>query len=330
MSEKANNFKIGVFVLIGFGLLVGALFAVGLGSYFMKGDMFETYVDGRVENLAVGALVKLRGVTIGKVTDISFIAKEHPEYKHQAVRVVFEVPQGAGLIAPTDNVQQMLNAEAVLGLRARIQGQGFLGPNIVSLEYVNPKLYPITPPPWTPKYYYIPSAPSQFAHVFSALENTLTSVETLDLPGLLDRTQKLIEMANRLVQNINRVDFDNLGTNASSLIVELRETNRGLQRTVADAQRTLAEAQGAIKGADLPDVSRDARALEARLSAAATELRRVLASVDTVELNASLANIRAATDELTILLHNLEQRPSAVLFSKPPRPASSAEEPPKK
>ena len=74
MSEQANNFKIGVFVLIGFGLLAGSLFALGLGSYFMKGDMFETYVDGRVENLAVGALVKLRGVTIGKVTDISFIA----------------------------------------------------------------------------------------------------------------------------------------------------------------------------------------------------------------------------------------------------------------
>jgi hypothetical protein len=52
--------------------------------------------------------------------------------------------------------------------------------------------------------------------------------------------------------------------------------------------------------------------------------------VDTDELNASLANVRAATEELTVLLHNLQQRPSSVLFSKPPKPATSVEEPPKK
>jgi ABC-type transporter Mla subunit MlaD len=323
MSEQANNFKIGVFVLIGLGLFVGALFALGMGSWFVKGDMFETYIDGGVENLSVGALVKLRGVTIGKVTAINFIDKEQPQYKGQSVLILFEVPRSAGVITSTDNVQQMLDKEIARGLRATVQGQGFLGPSLVMLEYVEPKLYPVTPVPWTPKYYYIPSAPSQFAHAFSALERILLNTEDVNLPDLVARTQKLIETANRLVDNINRIDFDRLGTNASSLIIELRETNRGLQRTLADAQ-------DAIKGADLPTVSREAQALEVRLSSAAIELRRVLASVDTVELNASLANIRSATEELTLLLHNLEQRPSSVLFSKPPKPAHSVEEPARK
>ncbi len=323
MSEQANHFKIGVFVLVGLGLFVGALLALGIGSYFVKGDVFETYIDGGVENLSVGALVKLRGVTIGKVTAISFIDKEQPQYKGQSVLILFEVPRSAGVITSSDNVQQMLDTEIARGLRATVQGQGFLGPSLLLLEYEDPKLYPVMPVPWTPKHYYIPSAPSQFAHAFSALEKILLRTEDLDLPELLARTQKLIETANHLVENINRIDFNRLGTNASSLVVELRETNRGLQRT-------LAEAQDAIKGADLPTVSREAQALEARLSSAAIELRRVLASVDTVELNASLANIRSATDELSLLLHNLEQRPSAVLFSKPPKPAGSVEEPPRK
>jgi hypothetical protein len=217
----------------------------------------------------------------------------------------------------------MLDTEAAHGLRATVQGQGFIGPSLVLLEYLDPKLYPIMPVPWTPKHYYIPSAPGQFAHAFSALERILMRTEDLDLPALQARTQKLIETANRLVENINRIDFDRLGTNANSFVVELRETNRGLQRTLADAR-------DAIKGADLPTVSREAQALEARLSSAAIELRRALASVDTVELNTSLANIRSATDELTLLLHNLEQRPSSVLFSKPPKPAGSVEEPPRK
>jgi hypothetical protein len=225
--------------------------------------------------------------------------------------------------AETNNIQQMLDTEVAQGLRARVQGQGFLGANILALEYVDPKVYPVEPIPWTPKHYYIPSAPNQFNRLMASLEKSLRHAEDLDLAGLLDRANTLIDAANVLARNFNQVDFKQLGTNAGSLIVEFRETTRGLQRTLADAQN-------AINGADLPAVSRETAALEAKLSGAALELRHVLASVDTGELNSSLANVRAATDELIVLLHNLEQRPSSVLFSKPPKPLSELEKPPRK
>jgi hypothetical protein len=184
-------------------------------------------------------------------------------------------------------------------------------------------VYPVEPIPWTPKHYYIPSAPNQFNRLMASLEKSLRHAEDLDLAGLLDRANTLIEAANVLARNFNQVDFKQLGTNAGSLIVEFREATRGLQRTLADAQN-------AINGADLPAVSRETAALEAKLSGAALELRHVLASVDTGELNSSLANVRAATDELIVLLHNLDQRPSSVLFSKPPKPLSELEKPPRK
>ncbi|HWV99400.1 MAG TPA: MlaD family protein [Candidatus Acidoferrum sp.] len=323
MSAKAHHFRIGLFVLTGAALFVGALFAMGLKAYFGKRDVFETVVTGKVENLSVGALVKLRGVTVGKVSSIEFIGTEYPEYKERYVLIQFEVPEGTVWSAATAQIQQMLDAEVAQGLRARVQGQGFLGANILALEYVDPKLYPVEPIPWTPKHYYIPSAPSQFNRVMASLEKSLLRVEDLDLAGLLDRARALIDAANRLAENVNQIDFKELGTNAGSLIVEFRETSRGLQRTIAGAQ-------DAIKGADLPGVSRNTAALEAKLSSAAMELRHVLASVDTGELNGSLANVRAATDELILLLHNLEQRPSSVLFSKPPKPLSGLEQPPRK
>jgi len=208
-------------------------------------------------------------------------------------------------------------------LRARVQGQGFLGANILVLEYVDPRLYPVEPVPWTPKHYYIPSAPNQFNRVMASLEKSLRRVEDLDLAGLLDRANTLIDAANRLAGNVNQIDFGHLGTNVGSLLVEFRETTRGLQRTIDDAQN-------AINGADLPAVSRNTTAMEAKLSSAAVELRHVLASVDTGELNSSLANVRAATEELIVLIHNLQQRPSSVLFSKPPKPVSEFEKPPRK
>ena len=323
MSARAHNFRIGLFVLIGVGLLVGALFAMGIQSYFGSRDVFETYLPGQVENLSVGALVKLRGVTVGKVASIDFIGSEYPDFGQQAVVVRFEIPRNFQWKPESTNLQSVLDSEVARGLRARVQGQGFLGASIVSLEYVDPDLYPVAPISWKPKYYYIPSAPSQFNRVFASLEKTLRQVEGLDLAQLLERAQKLIDAANILAANINRVDFDQLGTNAGALVVELRETNRGLQRTMTDAR-------GAINGMDLPAVGRDTAALEAKLSSTAAELRRVLASVDTGELNDSLANIRAATDELIGLLDKLEQRPSSVLFSKPPKPAPVLESTPNK
>jgi len=316
MSSKSHHFRIGLFVLFGACLFIGALFAMGLKSYFGQRDVFETSVPGKVDNLSLGALVKLRGVTIGKVTSIDFAGSEYPEYKEQAVVIQFEVPKQTVWSAETDNVQQALDAEVAKGLRARVQGQGFLGASIVALEYVDPNLYPVEPIPWTPKHYYIPSAPSQFNRVLTSLEKSLHHAEDLDLAELFERAQVLIATANRLAGNLNEVDFKQLGTNADSLVLDLRETNHRLQ--------------GAIKDVDLPALGRDTTALEAKLSGAAIELRRVLGSVDTGELNGALANVRNATDELIVLLHTLEQRPSSVLFSKSPEPVSELDKPPKK
>jgi len=323
MSAKTHHFRIGIFVLVGAGLLIGALFAIGLKAYFGKRDIFETFVTGKVENLSVGALVKLRGVTIGKVSSIEFVGTEYPEYKEQYVLIQFQVPRGTVWSAEADHIQQTLDAEVAHGLRARVQGQGFLGASIVALEYVDPKMYPVEPIPWTPKHYYIPSAPSQFNHVMAALETSLDHVQDIDLAKLVDRANGLINSLDHLAANVDQVDFKQLGTNAVSLLVEFRETIRGLQPT-------LAEVQNAINGADLPGISRSTTALEAKLSSAAVELRRVLASVDTGELNSSLENVRAATDELIVLIHNLEQRPSSVLFSKSPNPLPELEKPPRK
>src|SRR5262245_54785464 len=245
MSAKMHHFRIGLFVLAGALLFIGALFAVGLKAYFGEQDTFETYVTGKVENLSVGALVKLRGVTIGKVSAIKFIGEDYPNYKHQLVIIQFQVPRGTVWSAQAANIQKLLDAEVAIGLRARVQGQGFIGASILGLEYVDPLQYPAEPISWAPKHYYIPSAPSQLSQVFASLEKGLRQIEGLDLAGLLERANKLIEAVNHLAGNVDQVDFRQLGTNADFLIVEFREAARGLQQTLSDAQ-------DAIKGADLP------------------------------------------------------------------------------
>jgi ABC-type transporter Mla subunit MlaD len=323
MSAKTHHFRVGLFVLAGAGLFVAALFAVGLRAYFGQSDLFETYVPGKVENLSVGALVKLRGVTIGKVSAIEFVGAEYPRYHQQYVLIQFEVPRGTVWGAETNHIQALLDAEAAQGLRARVEAQGFIGASILALEYVNPTLYPAEPVPWTPKHYYIPSAPSQFNRLMSSLEVSLSHVQTLDLAGLQERANKLIEAADQVTGNLNQINFGQLGTNADGLIAEFRDTARRLQQTLSDAQ-------GAISGANLPAVSHDASALMSKLSNDALALRRVLAGVDTGELNRSLEGARAAVDELVVLIRELKQRPASLLFSKYPKPVPELEKPPRR
>src|SRR5262245_66057288 len=130
MSAKTHHFRIGLFVLAGALLFVVALFAMGLKTYLGKRDVFETVVTGKVENLSLGALVKLRGVSIGKVSSIEFIGTEYPQYKEQYVLIHFEVPKGTVWSGEKEHIQQMLDAEVAQGLRVRVQGQGFLGAHI--------------------------------------------------------------------------------------------------------------------------------------------------------------------------------------------------------
>src|SRR5215471_1575753 len=124
MNVKTHNFRIGLFVLVGAALFVAALFAIGLRTYFGKMDIFETYVPGKVENLSIGALVKLRGVTIGKFSSIDFVGTEYPHYKEQSVVIQFQVPRGTIWSDETNNVQRLIDTEVAHGLRARVQGQG--------------------------------------------------------------------------------------------------------------------------------------------------------------------------------------------------------------
>jgi hypothetical protein len=189
-----------------------------LKAYFGKRDVFETYVTGKVENLSVGALVQLRGVTIGKVSSIDSSGRNTRNTSNDMFSFI-RGSKGHGLErGGQPRSRQTLDLEVAQGLRARVQGQGLLGANILVLEYVDPKQYPVEPVPWTPKHYYIPSAPNQFNRVMASLEKVLRRAEDLDLAGLLERAKTLIDAANRLGGKRHQIDFGHLGTNAGSLL----------------------------------------------------------------------------------------------------------------
>ena len=72
MSMKPNYFKIGLFVIIALCLLVTAVVFLGSGMFTKEKIYFETYFNGSVSGLTIGAPVEVRGVRMGQVEKITF------------------------------------------------------------------------------------------------------------------------------------------------------------------------------------------------------------------------------------------------------------------
>ena len=72
MRQKANYFKLGLFVIAAIVAGIAVLIIIGTGRWLERRITIETYFKESVQGLDVGSKLKYRGVTIGEVTKISF------------------------------------------------------------------------------------------------------------------------------------------------------------------------------------------------------------------------------------------------------------------
>jgi len=318
MSAGRNDFKLGLFILVGFGLLVAGVLGVGAARYFEKTTLEETCVAGNVDGLAVGAPVTLRGVRVGKVTRIDFTWNVYRAAEPRYVLIEFEIRNAISGEQPGKNRAELLQAEVAQGLRARVKASGFLGSSFLSLEYVDPANHPPLPVPWTPRYAYVPSAPSQISELFVSAEQTLHKLAQLDLHKLSSSLERDLDAGERLLNHIDAIDFGGIGTNASALVTDLRGLSGNLQSFVG-------EIRGTLKGMNLEGVSSDVDGLLSQLQTTAHQLDFMLASLDTGSVNDTLATVRRASAQLEDVLRELKEYPSGFLFGAQPRPARSVE-----
>jgi ABC-type transporter Mla subunit MlaD len=230
--------------------------------------LFESYFSESVQGLEVGATVKYRGVTIGRVTDIGLVSAEYrgaPPMSPESAsyRLVF-----VRFAVDTSKIGEMPDtAEAVkLGLRTRLASQGLTGLSYLEVDFVDPTRYPALTVPWQPKATYIPSMPSTFSQVQDA--------------------------AQQVLAKLNRVDFDRLAEQVSGLLTDLRsDLDRGdLHQTLAEATQLLQNTNNAVRAADFPGLTADLRKTSESLrgTVEGEQVQKLLA-------NASLAADRFAT-----------------------------------
>jgi len=300
MSAKTNNFKLGLFTLFGLGLVATGVLAFGTWSTLEKKSLFETYVPGDVSGLSVGSAVELRGVRVGKVTHIGFSWNEYQDCQPGCVVVVFEIKDAIFVEPMGAKWQAQLQAAIDRGLRARLKAQGVTGTCIISLEYMDPDENPVMKCSWTPKHTFIPSAPGLFGELLVSLERAMRRLDRLDVMTL-----------NNVLGRVERVDFENLTTNANALLADLRRSTAKLNNFIDDTDDM-------VKKLQLEKLSRDADALVGQLSDTIIKLKPGLTSVDFDSLNQTLARARQALQNINDVLSELKEYPSGFIFGQPP------------
>ena len=318
MSEKPNQFRIGLFVLVGVGIVLGALFLFGIRSAFQDVQRFETCVTGDVEGLSKGSAVKLRGVAVGKVTEIGFSWNIYENVSPRCVVVRFAVEEKVSPISTADEIGPELQRYVDRGLRAIVQSEGITGSSIVAIQTLDPVKYPPLQVPWKPEYYYIPSAPSQLGQILASVDRILQNLEKLDVPKISASATRTLDSADAALRKLGDLDLagvsrsvNELADDASSAVLEVR----GL---AGDARKTLEAMQLESLGKDTGKLIND---LDSRLAILIEKLN----GLDVRALNETFAGTRDAARNLNDALEELKKHPSGFLFGGAPPPAAGLE-----
>ncbi len=315
MSAKSHNTRIGLFVLGAIALFVAGLLAFGARDLFLPKNKVETAIQGDVYGLSVGSRVELRGVPIGHVSFIGFDWNVYPGSTNGYVIVDFEVDQEI-VSRGTDNDRAVLVKKAIQkGLGAVVKNQGVTGISILALDYLNPIQNPPPPIDFTPRYNYIPSAPSQFTRLLESIEKSLRDIHELDFVAIGKGVTNTLSGIHDLTDKLNGMDLRAIGTNVNELVVQL-------QGTVAEINKT-------IKGMDLDRTGRNAGELLAGLRETNAKLQAVLDKAAASPIQDTVVDLRQAVQTHNDVLIELKRYPSGFIFGEPPPRAKSVEPPSK-
>lgn len=348
MSTKANQVKIGAFVVGGVALLVAAVALLGSGRVFRRTNPFVSYFDGSVNGLRTGASVKFKGVEIGTVDRIRIPFRV--DSTDQPIEVFYSLDSAllqSGSRPDGDDVETLRMAIAN-GLRAQLESDSMLtGVLHISIAFVPEKAAVLHEP--IEGVTEIPTIPPPLQEIGSAIRGIVDQIGQYDLKSLLASVQRALDSVSELAaspqirttlasldktlksldQAVTRLDarIDPLAQGVESAAASVAKAGQDIGAGVASVTATMQTMQAVgtdigrsvVPLADSLKQSSDelrtlSRELEGTLSAA-----RVLLDPDApiaVELQTALRTLGDAARSTRALFELLHRDPAVLLRGK--------------
>lgn len=293
MAAKTSKFLVGLFVSLGVILAVVAIIWVGATKYFEKGNKFITYFDESVQGLQKDSAVKYRGVEVGRVQQI----RVAPDNK--LIGVVMKVKLRDDL--PKTTVAQLkiagITGLVFVELDRRKKDEQDQSPKITF-----PSEYPV-----------IPSRPSEIQKIMAGVNVVVEKFNQIDTRGIFDQLKSTAAEVEIFFRGKR---METILSNVEATTANLKGITQNVDKMIAAGrvEEVLVEATEALKGT---------RALMASLRAElkGMQLREILSKTQGIafEVKATTENLRQTSETLESFAGRINDRPSDLLFGKPPR-----------
>ncbi len=299
MYSKVNYTIVGIFVLMfGAGLIWFAFWLAKYGIH-REYDTYKLYMSESVAGLSKDSVVKLRGVDIGRVSEIRIDPKniEH-------VEVFLKIKRGIPIKIDMTAHTNMLGITGLLSIE--IDGGNNASENLKPTDEYIPIIH--TSPSWFNKTKDGLGGLTEDLIVISAkLRKLLTDKNVETVGKILDNSEVLTAKASTSLDNIN-------GT-----LEEYRASIKTMNKNFEEATKDFTKMQmdfAAIKKITIPTVD--------SIMKTSKDFDRVMVkfekSLDRGDYNAkmilepTIVDMGILTDELSDLTRSLKQSPSDVLF----------------
>jgi len=324
MRRSANKTLIGAFVAGGLVLCAVAVVLLGGGVFSGTKPSAIAYFDDSVSGLDIGAPIKFRGVTIGKVAQVLLRTAEQAPADY-SVPVVMEFTPD---LLTRRGLDQALLAKTGLrgsiekGLRAKLQQQSV----ITGVLYVELDYFPDTPVRLHDAKGVnaeIPTLPSNLGALTKAVSQTLDQLSRVDFVAI---TKKVDSILGRLDQGTAQIEFGRINGNlvrASDNIARITG-DPAVTQAVADFTAAMRSVDALVKrlgqrvdpvAADLQAMASAGRQALDNLNLTAENLRALTKPGSTTrrDLDQALADVAEAAQAIRSLADFLERNPETII-----------------
>ncbi|MGZ4960611.1 MAG: MlaD family protein [Methylomonas sp.] len=330
MSKQANPLAIGAFLVGALILLALGIIIFGGSDFFKEKNRFVIFFDSALNGLNVGAPVKLQGVQIGNVSEISLIMDS--ESGRILKPVVIEIDPGllrdiSGQKSQVRTKKQLKEAAQRLidaGLKARLETQSLLtGLLFVDLNFYHEKRVNLVNVNYKdlPE---LPNVPTTVDEIRNTVDEILNWARRLPLEDTLKNLTETMQEVHTLVRS------DDTKKAIAALSKSMQETERLMVTLngqvgplIGNVNNTLAETRGSLQ-----DFNRELlpvlKAAEQSLITATRVLQESDNTLNAVgamttpdsQLGQALVEIHNAARSLKDLTDSLERHPEAIIYGK--------------
>jgi len=315
---------IGAFVVGGIVLIIAAVILLGAGSFSGTKPTAICYFEDTVSGLDIGAPVKFRGVTIGKVSQV-LLRTSGQSAGDYSVPVVMEFSPDLLTRRGIDQAllqKQGLRLSLEKGLRAKLQQQSVVtGVLYVELDYFPDTAYRLHDPKG--ELAEIPTQPSNLGALTKAVSQTLDQLSRIDFVSI---TKKVDSILTRIDKGASQIEFEKINGN-------LVQASANISKITGDPAiaRAVNDFSGAMQGIDalvkrlsgkVDPVADDIKAMATAGRKALERLNETSENLRTLtkpgsparrDLDQALADVSEAAQAIRSLADFIERNPETII-----------------